>query len=450
MFKPVQYALRPAALENRFLESRLSSNKQKLGRLFWLALLIMAFFGVLAMTLMPASSTRTVMSFVRLGGVFVSVFGLYSLRWIGTNRQLDWVGFGWLVWVIGQVSLGRYLRTGMIESMAAWDIFVIFVLYLAVPISLRFRVALALALSVVSVLIWTSRTGESLTEVEYIVGLSVYFAANIFGCVCAVQAERTAREEFELLANEKGLKRNLESAFTRLESMSESRNQIFRILAHDLRGSIGGLETIGKLLSDEDEQSEEDRQELIDLLCESSKSSYDLLENLLQWALSENGGFDSEPEDIELSPVVSNNLDFLAVIARNKNIELTAKIDENVIVSADPKMLDTIVRNLVSNAIKFTRPSGSVSISSREREGGFVEVSVEDSGVGIDEGRLSQLFQLPRGKSSLGTEGERGTNLGLRICSDFVARQGGSIQVTSEVGVGSCFTFTLPVSRQLN
>ncbi len=251
------------------------------------------------------------------------------------------------------------------------------------------------------------------------------------------------------MAKEKGLKRDLESALARLESTARSRNQIFRILAHDLRGAIGGLETIGRLLSDEDEQSEEERQDLIDLLCDGSKSSFNLLEDLLQWALTENGDAETESKDTQLSTVVSSSFEFLAVVARNKNIELRSDIEDNVVVSADPKMLDTIVRNLVSNAIKFTPVSGSVFVASKEREDGFVEVSVRDTGVGIDEGRLSRLFNLPRGESSLGTAGERGTNLGLRICSDFVARHGGSISVASEVGVGSCFSFTLPMSRRL-
>ena len=157
----------------------------------------------------------------------------------------------------------------------------------------------------------------------------------------------------------------------------------------------------------------------------------------------------AEPEELSLSKAIAQNVDLLAVVARNKNIELRSEIDGEIRLSVDPQRLDTIVRNLISNAIKFTSPGGTVRITCQERDDGFVEVSVADSGVGIDDRRLSRLFHLNRSESSLGTEGERGTSLGLRICSDFVTKLGGEIWATSTVGVGSCFTFTLPMSRVL-
>ncbi len=449
LLKPFQYALQPAEHEREFLVNRLSSDKRALARIFWLALLIIVTFGVLGLMLVPPSDRRMIMGLARLVGVAVLVVGLFSLPRLGTKQQLDWLAFGCLGWVVTQVQFGHYLSIGSLEAMVAWDIFVIFILYLAVPVSLRFQVVLALILSLASVSIWALRKGDSITEVEYIGVVSVYLAVNVFGLICSVHAARAAREEFEHLSNEKALKRNLESALARLETTARSRNQIFRILAHDLRGTIGGLETIGKLLSEEDEQSEDERQDLIDLLCDSSKSSYNLLEDLLQWALTENGGAETKFENTQLSAVVSSNFEFLEVVAHNKNIELRADIEDSIEVSADPKMLNTIVRNLISNAIKFTPAFGLVFVTGKVREDGFVEVSVRDTGVGIDKERLSRLFSLSPGKSSLGTAGESGTNLGLRICSDFVQRQGGSISVASDVGVGSCFTFTLPMSRQL-
>ncbi len=443
-----EYELQPAEIEQEFLARRLALDKRKFVRIFWLALFVISTFAVLSLILAPPSGNRLAMNSLRLVGVAVSIFGLLSVPRVSSRLQLDWIAWGGLTWLIVQVALGRYLMIATVEAMVAWDIFVIFVLYLAVPISVRFRVFLAALLSVSSISVRLFLAGESASSVGFIGVFSVYLAANIFGLICSVHAERAAREEFEHLAREKRLKRNLESAFARLESTIDSRNQIFRILAHDLRGTIGGLESIGKLISNDD-QSDADRQELIDLLCDSSKSSYDLLEDLLQWALSEHGGSESEPEELSLSAAVSQVLGFFAVVARNKLIELSSEIDPGIKLTIDPKRLDTIVRNLISNAIKFTRSGGSVRVSAREREDGFVEISIADSGVGIDESRLSRLFHLHRDESSVGTAGERGTNLGLRICSDFVSKQGGTIWATSKLGEGTCFTFALPMSHVL-
>ncbi|MDQ8187118.1 HAMP domain-containing sensor histidine kinase [Pelagicoccus sp. SDUM812002] len=366
---------------------------------------------------------------------------------IKTKHTLDWVGFGCVAWLIVQVEFGHYLKLGSFEAMVAWDVFILFLLYLALPISLVFQVVLALILSVTSLSIWISGLGDLYFGVEYVGVTSVYIGANFFGFVCSVHNERTAREEFGLLENEKRLKADLESAFSRLESTIESRNQIFSILAHDLRGTMGGLDSVGKLLSEEDSKCEVERQELLDLLCLGTKASYDLLEDLLQWALAENERFQSEPEDVSLSAAVSRSMELTAVVARNKGIELSSSIDEALMVHVDPKMLDTVIRNLISNAIKFTHSGGSVRVASAEVEEGFVEVSVSDTGVGIDEGRLSRLFQLSPSESSKGTAGELGTSLGLRVCGDFVAKLGGRISVSSEVGIGTCFTVTLPSMR---
>lgn len=450
MFEQFRYALQPAGLEHEFLESRFEADKRKLARLFWLLICIVTTFLVLGLLLVPSSPTLTLISVTRSVGIVVSLAGLVSLRWVSTRRALDWVGFGCLSWMVVQVGIGHSVTVVTSSVVIAWEVLAIFLLYLALPLSLRFKLILTLLLSAVSMVIWIRERGEGVMAVDYVALASVYVAANVIGFILSTQSERSAREEFQLFANEKRLKADLETAFARLEESVESRNQIYRVLAHDLRSTIGALGSIGHLLSEDEDQSEEEREELIALLCEGSKNSYELLENLLQWAISESGSVEPNPKSLSLGDMIASSVGFLEVLARDKSIHLGCEIDGPIEVWADPKMLDTVVRNLASNAIKFTQPGGSVRITARKRDDALAEVSVTDTGVGIDEERLSRLFHLRYGDSSRGTAGEKGTNLGLRICSEFVRKLGGEISATSDVGKGTQFRFTVPLSSEFS
>lgn len=134
MYKLVQYALQPAELELDFHESRLASDKRRLARVFWFALIMMGTFATLGFFLVPASSGRTTMNLLRLVGLVVLAAGLLSLRKVETKRLLDWVGFVCVAWLIAQVGVGHFLRIGSFEAMVAWDVFILFLLYLALPV----------------------------------------------------------------------------------------------------------------------------------------------------------------------------------------------------------------------------------------------------------------------------------------------------------------------------
>ena len=444
MFKIFQYQLQPAEQERNFLASRLDADKRKMGRVYRLALCIVFTFLILGFALLPPSWNTNIILLSRAGGVAATLIGLLTLRRIESRRVFEWIAFACLGWLSIQFAIVQLYSFVHSETLLAWNVFMVFIIYLTVPVSLSFRLACAVFLSMASIAVWLYNKESLYDPINSIGMVSVYLATNAFGIICAWKAARTEREEFQYLQCENQLKANLETTYARLEESVESRNQIYRVLAHDLRSGIGALGSIGHLLAEGKNNDEEEREKLIDLICESAKSSYELLDNMLQWAISESGSVDPNPVAISLDHSVTNCVGFLKVLAHDKKVDLEVRIDEPATVWADSKMLDTVIRNLTSNAIKFTKPTGTVRIAAKEGKEGFVVISVTDTGVGIDEERLARIFNLKYGENSPGTSGERGTNLGLRICQEFVGKLGGKIWVTSKVGVGSQFSFTVP------
>lgn len=445
MFKKITYHLQPPELERAFLASRFESDKRKMKHIYGLALYSVSTFLVLGIALLPPSPDARIITLSRAIGVGVALFGLLTLKKIKNRKTFEWIAFACLFWLIVQFEIVHRFSVLRSETLLAWSVFVAFLIYLTVPISLRFRLICVIFLSLASISVWVYKIEGDFHLINSIGVTAVYLVTNIFGIICARNTERTEREAFQHLESETRLKADLQTTFARLEESVENRNQIYRVLAHDLRSGIGALGSIGHLLAEGEEYTEKEREELIKLICESSKASYELLDNLLQWAISESGSVDPNPEAILLDHSLSNCVGFLKVFAHDKRIHLSFEIEEPITVWADPKMLDTVIRNLTSNAIKFTKPGGTVRISAKKSKDGFAVISITDSGVGIEKELLARIFQLKYGESSSGTAGEKGTNLGLRICSEFVKKLGGEIWATSEVGTGTQFNFTVPI-----
>jgi signal transduction histidine kinase len=173
----------------------------------------------------------------------------------------------------------------------------------------------------------------------------------------------------------------------------------------------------------------------------SVKSLLELLDNLLLWSRTQTRTIEFSPEVLNLHDVVEGNINLLQAVAQNKKIDLKAAVDPHTEVFADRNMLNSVLRNLISNAIKFTDRSGHI-------ENGEVKVSVRDNGVGMSEKNLSQLFRLDTYHTTLGTSNEKGNGLGLILCKEFVEKNGGTIGVESEEGKGSTFYFTVPTSKK--
>jgi signal transduction histidine kinase len=192
--------------------------------------------------------------------------------------------------------------------------------------------------------------------------------------------------------------------------------------------------------------SADELREIATTMRSSAVNIYRLIENLLEWSKMQRGILSYEPQPLFLKSSLTKSIELMMDMAAKKGIELQIKIPDHSVVFADIHMLETIVRNLVSNAIKFSFKGETVEIAAEKTEGNMIRVQVKDSGIGIPAHLADKLFMLTENTSRKGTEGESSTGLGLVLCKEFVEKQGGKIWVESQEGTGSCFIFTLPQS----
>ena len=255
---------------------------------------------------------------------------------------------------------------------------------------------------------------------------------NITGGVYVVR-DITDRKE-----SDRQLKRYMDE----LAELNDAKDKFFTIIAHDLKGPIGSLPRVISHIEKQNDISPETR-DMLAIVRESSQSMSALLEDLLEWARSQRGEILFSPEPILLQEVIQKCLRLFTFSASQKNIQMAFEGTTDYSVYADEEMVVTVIRNLISNAIKFTKPNGEIKLSAVQK-GKLVEITVADNGVGIAPQKVSRLFKITEKVSTTGTGGEHGTGLGLILCKEFVEKNGGTIRVKSTLGVGSCFSFTLP------
>ena len=230
-----------------------------------------------------------------------------------------------------------------------------------------------------------------------------------------------------------------------LEELNKSKDRFFSIISHDLRSPFNallGMSGFTKKFFDNLSQAE--IKESIENMHSSAKKVYDLMQNLLEWTQIQTGGLEIDKSKIDLCEISKKILELYKETAVSKNVNLTSNISNSIFLYADRYMIETILRNLVSNAIKFTQPGGNVSISAAVKND-FVEVNVEDTGIGINPDNQKNLFTIDKQYRSEGTANEKGTGLGLVLCKDFVEKSNGTISVESKLNKGSKFTFTVPL-----
>ena len=236
----------------------------------------------------------------------------------------------------------------------------------------------------------------------------------------------------------------LNCANDELHKSNATKDKLFSIIAHDIINPFSSVLGFSELLIMRfDSLSEEHKLKMIKSIYTSSNNIYRLLENLLQWSRSQTGTLKTNPENISISKIVENNIGFLSDIVEKKNIEWHNDIPTDQNCFADEHMIDTVIRNILYNATKFTE-NGSISIKSEVKES-YLKIFISDTGIGIEEDKLEYLFEVYQSKSTVGTQGEQGTGLGLIICKDFIEKNGGNISVESEVNKGTTFIFTLPI-----
>ncbi len=234
-----------------------------------------------------------------------------------------------------------------------------------------------------------------------------------------------------------------------LRDVNAMKDKFFSIIAHDLKNPFNAIIGFSNLLYEAyDNFDEEQRKSFIKNICDASESTFKLLQNLLEWSRTQTGTFEHIPEVLDLSIITNENISVLKSSADNKNIEIKSTVSYGSIVFADENMTKAIIRNLISNAIKFTNPEGKVAISTAKKKD-MMQVTVTDNGTGISKENISRLFRIDDPFKAAGTENEQGTGLGLILCKEFVEKNGGKIWVESEIGVGSKFIFTLPLSKKI-
>jgi signal transduction histidine kinase len=230
-----------------------------------------------------------------------------------------------------------------------------------------------------------------------------------------------------------------------IQQLNENKDKFFSIIAHDLRAAFHGILGFSEVLDTEFDELDTDAiRKIASYLNHSSQSTFKLLENLLEWAMLENGSMRFRPKETRLESIIDTIVTGLDLSANQKNLKIDFQIDSNLMIWADIYMMRSLFHNLVSNAIKFTDRGGQIVISQTMVDQ-TIHICIEDNGTGMSEQQVQDLFKVETSRSTKGTLGEVGTGLGLLLCKQFIEQHGGSISVKSELGLGSKFLLTLPL-----
>lgn len=235
-----------------------------------------------------------------------------------------------------------------------------------------------------------------------------------------------------------------------LTELNAMKDKFFSIIAHDLHNPFAGIRGISEIMEttllEEDLKNSSQLLQITKMIRETSNSALELLTNIVEWAKSQTGEINVSPINLSMESIFSSAYEVVRGNALKKNITIEKRFSENDTVYADNMLVNIILRNLLTNAIKFTQTNGKIIVSAEQKDT-FFEISVIDSGVGIDPNNFQKIFRIDSKFSLPGTEKEKGSGLGLILCKEFVEKQGGKIWVESKLGKGSKFIFTLPKGK---
>jgi len=236
----------------------------------------------------------------------------------------------------------------------------------------------------------------------------------------------------------------------KLRLLNATKDKFFTIISHDLRSPFNSILGFSELLIENVKELDiAETENYLEIISSSAKNTLVLLDNLLNWAKSQTGQINFNPKKLNLSSIIQEIIEKSNSMAKIKDISLNQMKSDEIEAYADENMLMIVLRNLISNAIKFTETGGNINISVISVEN-QVEISISDDGVGMNDETRKQLFDISADKTTKGTANEKGSGLGLILCKEFVEKLGGNIWVESELGKGSDFKFTLPLSKLLN
>ncbi|HPN37287.1 MAG TPA: ABC transporter substrate-binding protein [Melioribacteraceae bacterium] len=231
----------------------------------------------------------------------------------------------------------------------------------------------------------------------------------------------------------------------KLEKTNLAKDKFFSIIAHDLKSPLFGLLGMTEIMAEESNSFNlKEYSSMSKNLHKTTYNIFKLLENLLEWSRMQVGDISFSPQIANLFNIVNKNIEIISPRAIQKGINIINEISETQFIYGDEKMIDTILRNLLSNSVKFTKQNGKITIKAKIIENEFVEISIADTGIGMSEELRNKLFKIEEKVGRNGTDGEASTGLGLLICKEFIEKHGGKIWVTSKENIGSVFYFYLP------
>jgi two-component system sensor histidine kinase/response regulator len=246
------------------------------------------------------------------------------------------------------------------------------------------------------------------------------------------------------ITSRKLAEQSLKESEKKLKELNAVKDKFFSIIAHDLRSPFHGLFGLVNILIEDFDQMGSDKIKRTLILVKNQMTNlFHLLEDLLEWGKIQRNVIKFEPKLEDICMIIKYIVNLYSTNAKNKDITLQYDLPDTLNLIFDEKMISTVIRNLVTNAIKFTGPGGSITITSKDLED-HILISVKDTGTGIPEQNLQKLFQLTEYFTTKGTDNESGSGLGLILCKEFVERHGGKITVETEINRGSNFSFTLP------
>lgn len=234
----------------------------------------------------------------------------------------------------------------------------------------------------------------------------------------------------------------LENREEELEEINQTKDKLFSIIAHDLRGPIGALLEVLKMMKSGDLNMSEFRDFVPKLIKDVDHISF-TLNNLLSWGQTQMNGATTNSTIVKLNTLVNNNINLLAETAKKKSISLTNEMPDNILIFSDPNQIDIVIRNIISNALKFTPKDGKITIDAQEKYQ-FIEVTIKDTGIGMSEEDLSKVFATNQSHTTFGTNNEKGTGLGISLCKEMLENNGGNLWAKSKLEKGTTFYFTIP------
>ncbi|MCW2119812.1 sensor histidine kinase [Flavobacterium sp. 7A] len=270
------------------------------------------------------------------------------------------------------------------------------------------------------------------------------FSGLITAEIISINNEKCILSVIHDITQIKKTEHNLRNSETTLREINATKDTFFSIIAHDLRSPFNGIIGFSEILKEEVKINNYDGiQEYAEIINNSSHHAMDLLSNLMEWARSQTGSMKFMPEYMDIVLLIKKTHQLLKTSSEQKSIDIKLNMPTELIILADQAMIGTILRNIISNAIKFTPIQGNILITATETERDHI-ISINDNGIGIDHSKLQKLFNIDTSYSTQGTNNELGTGLGLILCKDFIEYHKGKIWIKSEFGIGSTFYFSIP------